>query len=217
MAVPKRKALEVAFVENEETLKKRVQKPRGIERLKRAVDQAIHDNLSMLSARELDGVEVNGKTCRQQLTEDKTLWLKGDSSAPSLGFYYYQNLRRLYQAETNPRTLLSLDISDVPDRLMEALADLAAHAPKRHALYAYLRGMSSVCRADSAEFVAVMRYVCGINPGASASHLECCLVILKEMSRVKAFEQHLAETAIVRAKIDEILVQVVSATPPFKI
>eukprot|EP00971_Amphidinium_carterae_P346158 6487466-Amphidinium_carterae.1 len=55
-----------------------------------------------------------------------------------------------------------------------------------------------------------MRYLCSVNPSASASHLDCCMVALREMSRVKAFENHPAETAIMRGKIDEILVQVMS-------
>eukprot|EP00971_Amphidinium_carterae_P303743 6035415-Amphidinium_carterae.1 len=55
-----------------------------------------------------------------------------------------------------------------------------------------------------------MRYLCSVNPSASASHLDCCMVVLREMSRVKAFQNHPAETAIMRGKIDEILVQVMS-------
>eukprot|EP00971_Amphidinium_carterae_P269987 5356157-Amphidinium_carterae.1 len=117
----------------------------------------------MLSVRELDGIVVNGKTCREQLYHDKALWLKGESAAPPMGFYYYQNLRRLYQSETNPRTMLTLEIGDVPEKLLEALAELAAHAPKRHGFYSYLRSMAS---AERAEFVAVMRYLCSVNPSA---------------------------------------------------
>ena len=209
VAQRKRTALEAEFEKSDAAAVKKLQRGRKQDELEQAVAQAIRDNLRTMSSEELDGIVYQGLTCRERLRRDKQLWLAEDRKGLKMGGCYYTWLRSKYTSASNPRSQLVLAWEEVPPRLRSALAEAGAHIPKRAPLLAYVKGLTRACRGD---VIALLRFLCGVNPATSLQHLQTCMTILTELQRLDVYKVYGEEMVIMRPKFDEILLQAGSSS-----
>jgi hypothetical protein len=78
-----------------------------------AVAKAIKDNCSDMSASEIDGTTVQGRTLRQTLLADKRAVRNGESNE-TFGKRYYERLRTMYGSNESPAKLLTCGEEHLP-------------------------------------------------------------------------------------------------------
>jgi len=89
------------------------------------VAKAIKDNCSDMSASEIDGTIVQGRTLRQTLLSDKRSVRNGESNE-TFGKRYYERLRDTYCSHESPSKLLACGEDNLPvnSDLFDAMAAL---------------------------------------------------------------------------------------------
>lgn len=89
------------------------------------VAKAIKDNCSDISASEIDGTIVQGRTLRQTLLSDKRSVRNGESNE-TFGKRYYERLRDTYCSHESPSKLLACGEDNLPvnSDLFDAMAAL---------------------------------------------------------------------------------------------
>eukprot|EP00971_Amphidinium_carterae_P338749 6476246-Amphidinium_carterae.5 len=167
--------------------------------------KAINDNLrDALTEQKIYGTVINGRTCYQQVMHDKELWIKGERGP--MGSIYWQDIRCLYQGPDNMRKLIIIPPNTQIDKEVLGAVDAALrHPPQRAALLGLCRRMSSYKRGNC---LALMKMVTSVCASSSAKQLELGIVLMESLHRVGAFTQMPEMTAILRPKLDSILLQV---------
>eukprot|EP00971_Amphidinium_carterae_P351596 6492184-Amphidinium_carterae.1 len=166
--------------------------------------KAINDNLKdSLTEAELYGTVVNGRTCFQQVMHDKELWLKGEFGA--MGAKYWSNIRSIYQGPENLQKLVVIpEKTPIDKHVLSAIDAALKHPPQRQALLGVCRRMSAYHHGNSLALMKVLTTVCA---SASSKQLELGMELIESLNRVGAFAKHAELAAILRPKMDSILLQ----------
>ena len=112
---PKAKAKRTCLEEAEHDEARPVAKQQRLRKqnTEQQVAKAIKDNCSDMSASEIDGTMVMGKTLRQTLLSDKRAVKTGDSNE-TFGKKYYEKLRDTYCSNESPAKLLLCNEDTLP-------------------------------------------------------------------------------------------------------
>eukprot|EP00971_Amphidinium_carterae_P352518 6492633-Amphidinium_carterae.1 len=157
-----------------------------------------------MSAEELDCVKVEGESCRDRLYKDKKAWLEGTADF-TMGCGYYDGLRALYTGRGRIENQLEYKEADiVPAALVKAIGKARKHPPNRGPLLAYMRTAKSYTRG---ELVAILKLMCSLRPSVKVEQAHVGMEIVTLLTQVDVWSAHVDEFAIVRPKLDEILLQ----------
>eukprot|EP00971_Amphidinium_carterae_P336456 6472834-Amphidinium_carterae.3 len=179
-------------------------------RVRKAINDNLRDTLTVqVTEQEIYGTVINGRTCYQQVMHDKELWIKGER-AP-MGSKYWQDIRCLYQGPDNMRKMIIIPPGTQIDKEVIAAVDAALrHPPQRGPILGVCRRAASYKRGNS---LALMKLLTSVCASASAKQLELGVEIIESLHRVGAFLQLPEMTAILRPKLDSILLQVERRDP----
>eukprot|EP00971_Amphidinium_carterae_P170111 3370516-Amphidinium_carterae.3 len=204
METPSKSALKSAWSTAVSTQKqKKMIEPKDIHT---AVRKAINDSLSDLTPEELDGVKVEGESCRDRLFKDKKAWLEGSADF-TMGSGYYDGLRALYTGRGRIENQLEYTATDsVPAALVKAIGKARKHPPNRGPLLAYMRTAKSYGRG---EIIAILKLMCSLRPSVKVEQAHVGMEIVTLLTQLDVWSTYLDEFAVVRPKLDEILLQIV--------
>eukprot|EP00971_Amphidinium_carterae_P333822 6468786-Amphidinium_carterae.1 len=202
MASSSNSALKTAWTKATATVKEK--KLLGPKDIHTAVRKCISDSLADMSLEELDCVKVDGMTCRERLTKDKKEWLEGTADF-TMGSGYYDGIRALYTGRGRIENQLEYTTGDtVPSALVKAIGKARKHPPNRGPLLTYMRSAKSLGRG---EVIAVLKLMCSLRPSVKAEQCHVGMELVSLLSSLDVWTTYSDEYAIMRPKLDEILLQ----------
>ena len=202
---PPRATSKLAAAWHAETESVKQPRPRRTQNVDSQVRKAITDNLRCMSPSELDGILVDGLTCRQRLRQDKVQAIS-DAGSIQFGKHYYNKLRSMYVDKQSVQGKLQPDPAlEVQPGLLHAAAVAMRHPPCRSHMVQLLERALSL---NQAEVCGIFRWTLTLHPAGSADQLEACKSVVACAARLKLQASLPKETALMRDKFDEILLQV---------
>eukprot|EP00971_Amphidinium_carterae_P254403 5050641-Amphidinium_carterae.2 len=168
--------------------------------------KAINDNLKgFLTEAEIYGTVIEGRTCFQQVMADKEKWIKGELGP--MGCKYWADIRCRFQGPDNARKLIEIPADSPVDKaLISAVEAALKHPPQRAQLLGVCRRMTLYKKGNC---LALMKMLTSVCPSASAKQLELGMELLECVQRIGGFTKCEKEAALLRPKVDSILLQVV--------
>ena len=166
------------------------------------VRKSLSDNFPGWSEGEIYHIKHNNMSLYDTLYQAKLEWVK--CKHIKHGPFFYENLRTKYSCESRPWNQLKIaNIDDVPVALLDALEAHLHH--KKGPLVAYADAMTEV--QSEAEAKCLMIALSKLRPGTSQQQLTVAMSLLEALSRTKAFDLYPDTRSIMRASIDETLLQ----------
>ncbi|CAE7712127.1 unnamed protein product [Symbiodinium sp. CCMP2592] len=201
---PPRAASKLAAAWQAETEGVKLPRPKRAQNVDSQVRKAITDNLRSMTPTELDGILVEGLTCRQRLKRDKA---QASAAAGSIQFgkHYYTRLRAMYADKQSVQQKLQPDPAlEVQPALVRAATAAMGHPPCRSHMVQFLERALSL---NQAEICGIYRWTLTLHPAGSADQLEACKCVVACAARLKLQASAGKETALMLDKFDEILLQ----------
>ena len=168
---------------------------------------AIYDHAKKygLSPMEIDGLEVEGKTLRQRVYEDKAKNQAEDGSV-TFGAKYWKALIGMYRQSDAVMKKLEMPADESPcQKFMDTLA-LCLTAPiNRTPFRGWCETVASLSKAD---VVGMARFLWQLSASASEDQRRTAVGIVECWHRLGAFNAHKVELEALHAKMDEVLLKV---------
>eukprot|EP00974_Lingulodinium_polyedra_P087166 8450871-Lingulodinium_polyedra.AAC.3 len=179
--------------------KRRVLRKRSTEEI---VQKALLDNFKGWSHHDIDVHQVDGKSLRCRLADDKRAQLSG---APVvMGASYYKNLKELYSNAGSPEKRLQVKDNslEVNPRLQKALVAYRSANSNKALLTEYLATAKGI---NQKELVGLFRCACALKPSVSTRSLHLALDLMRFAQRLKLSTLFAEEVNIMRHLFDDTL------------
>lgn len=197
-------ALEVV---RQEEGKAKNQPPRRLRRRNtdEAIQKCLKDNFAGWEPCQTDNFIVGGRSLREQLTYDRRRANQGDSDAPCMGKFYYDEMRSRYSSNQSPfkRLRVTNDRESLNSDLEAGLAGLNLHIKKYDRIMDFLHTGPEV---NQLSLVVLYKHALKISASASGPSVLFLLAVLKYVGRHNLNTKYPTEFDLLKGHLDAALV-----------
>jgi hypothetical protein len=166
------------------------------------VERSLKTHFSGWSTLEVDGFKVEGKTLRQQLTEDRSAVNEGTRR---LGSSYWKTMQAKYGGPSRPSNTLQVTNPNehVSQALLECIESSTHNNTTLKSRAPFVQYFASVSNVNQKEYVGVLRHMMEIRPSASVASASFFVDFMKFVVRLALHTKYPEETEKLKRLMDE--------------
>jgi hypothetical protein len=166
------------------------------------VERSLKTHFAGWSTLEIDGHQVDGKTLRQQLADDRSAVREGKRR---LGSSYWKEMQAKYGGPSRPSQTLQVHKPDehVAQQLIDALGSATHNNTTLKSRAPLAQFFASASSLNQKEYVGILRHMMEVRPAASVAAATFFVDFMKFVVRLALHTKYPSETDQVKHLMDQ--------------